>query len=162
MSQDLVMLNPYEAPGIDQKVERRLGSSSDLIIARCGLWLYRAPVIASLVVAILMGSHFEFLAKNQSADAAELSEGISKVLWVAIIGLGLGLAGWVLAVVSLFRPFPGRRPSFFSWIILSAVYAFFGFPAGTACGLFLIGLVLKKRREFGVGRVNELDVSEVD
>lgn len=154
------MENPYQAPEADQNSDLPAGSRTDLVIAQVAIWLYRAPVIAVLVTVLFRNSVFSVFAENQAADPERLAVEISRVLWISLLGLGLGLCGWVLALVSLFRPYPRRRPHFWSWMILSSVYAFFGFPIGTVCGLFVIGLVIRNRKQFFVGPVVEVDVSD--
>ncbi|MEN8693743.1 MAG: hypothetical protein ACN4GG_01220 [Akkermansiaceae bacterium] len=156
----LGMENPYEPPETDQIVAEYVGSAGDRTIARVAIWLYRAPMIASLLTLLLMASAFSTLAADNSAVPSRLAGELSLMLWILMIGLGLGLIGWVLALVSIFRPYSGRRPNCWSWIILSAVYAFFGFPVGTVCGLFLIGLVLKKWKQFFPKQLEESEASD--
>lgn len=148
------MENPYQPPETDQNSGLPEGSRVDVMIARIAIWLYRAPLFAVVFMMFFMTFAFGTLSENGSAEPAKLAAEITRTVWISMLGLGLGLCGWVLALVSLFRPYPRRRPNYWSWIILSAVYAFFGFPIGTGCGLFLIGLVLKKRQQFFVQEVD--------
>ena len=160
MRQHLPVENPYESPEVIQESQLPAGSGADLLIARIAIWFYRAPLLAILLTIFFMSSAFGMLAEDGSADPSRLASEISKTLWISVAGLGLGLVGWILALVSFFRPYPKRRPNYWSWIILSAVYAFFGFPVGTICGLFLIAIVLKKRTQFFSQPHSELDVSD--
>lgn len=137
-----------------------MGSRADVIIRRVAYWLYWAPVLAFLIAAILMVFVFDDFAQTGGYDPAMFTMKLSTPLWILIVGTGLGLVGWLLALVSFFRPYPEPRSGFWTWIILSVIYCFSGIKIVMVFGLILIGVILKKRKQFSSWQDQKLDVSD--
>jgi hypothetical protein len=117
-------------------------------LAALGVALYTGPIWGLVGTLIGMLRAFDTVDKSNAAPDV-LSQDIRLAVMASMIGLGVGMIGAILILVT-FLGTRCRESWFFSWsVCLSAFWCVLGFPIGLVAGLPLLILFLTKRMEFG-------------
>jgi hypothetical protein len=117
-------------------------------LAAIGVALYTGPIWGLVGTLIGMIRAFDTLGKNSDATPEVLAQDIRIAMMASMIGLGVGLIGAIVILVT-FLGTRYRESWFFWWSVsLSAFWCVLGFPIGLVAGLPLLILFLTKRVEF--------------
>jgi len=141
-------LNSDTEPPSDGVTERSVPPSKARWLAALGIALYTGPGWGLVATLIGMIRAFDTLGKNSDATPELLSQDIRIAMMGTMIGLGVGLIGAIVILVTLLGT--RYRESWFFWwsVCLSAFWCVLGFPIGLVAGLPILILLLTKRMEF--------------
>lgn len=135
-------------PAANGATEGRVPRSKARWLAALGVALYTGPGWGLVGSLIGMIRAFDTLGKNSDATPELLSQDIRIAMMATMIGLGVGLVGAIVILVT-FLGTRYRESWFFWWsVCLSAFWCVLGFPIGLVAGLPLLILFLTKRMEF--------------
>lgn len=139
---------PDTGPSANGATKETVPRSKARWTAALGVALYTGPGWGLVGTLIGMLRAFDTLGKNIDASPEVLSQDIRIALLASMIGLGVGLIGAILILVT-FLGTRYRESWFFWWsVCLSAFWCVLGFPIGLVAGLPLLILFLTKRMEF--------------
>jgi MotA/TolQ/ExbB proton channel family len=114
-----------------------------------GAFLQIGPLIGALATTIGIRRAFQVLETSGPgiSDPHFASAPIGDVLITTVVGLLLGLLGIVFLGIALVRR-RYRAEWFFWFLIIYGGLLLFGFPVGTAIGIFFLVYCLPRRHEF--------------
>lgn len=135
-------------PSANGATEGNVPRSKARWLAVLGVALYTGPGWGLVGTVIGMVRAFDTLGKNSDATPELLSQDIRIAMMASMIGLGVGLIGAIVILVT-FLATRYRESWFFWWSVCLSVFSCLqGLPFGLIAGLPILILFLTKRMEF--------------
>lgn len=134
-------------PSVNGVTETTVPRSKARWLATLGVALYTGPIWGLVGTLIGMIRAFDTVDKSNAAPNA-LSQDIRIAMMASMIGLGVGLIGAIVILVTLLGT-RYRECWFFWWSVCLSIFSCLqGLPFGLVAGLPILILFLTKRAEF--------------